>query len=166
MKFLIIAIIFLGGLSLPAFGESHPEYSIIDNPTFYELEVDNNTFSIPYEVNANVIAMGIDPELTSFLIGIENTQDSVFIIDLEHRLISATNNEFAILVNGVEVDYEIVSDADSSTITFFVPEYTEEIEIIGTRVIPEFPLGVILIFSVVLTTILVISRTKVSLFKL
>ena len=166
MKFLIITIIFLGGLLLPAFGESHPEYSIIDNPTFYELKVDDNTFSIPYEVNASVIAMGIDPELTSFLIGIENTQDSVFIIDLEHRLISATNNEFAILVNGVEVDYEIVSDADSSTFTFFVPEYTEEIEIIGTRVIPEFPFGVILIFSVVLTTILVISRTKIPLFKL
>ena len=166
MKSLSITIVLLSISLLPAFGESHPEYSIIENPTFYELVVDDNTFSIPYEVDANVIAMGIDPELTSFLIGVENTQDSLFIIDLEHRLISATNNEFAILVNGVEVDYEIVSDADSSTFTFFVPEYTEEIEIIGTRVIPEFPFGVILIFSVVLTTILVISRTKIPLFKL
>ena len=159
-------IVFLGISLIPAFGESHPEYSIINNPNFYELTVDDNTFSIPYEVEADVIAMAIDPELTSILIGIENTKDSVFIIDLEHRLISASNNEFAILVNGAEVNYEIVSDADSSTFTFFVPEYSEEIEIIGTRVIPEFPLGVILIFSVVLTTILVISRTKVSLFKL
>lgn len=166
MKFFILAIVFLAISLIPAFGESHPEYSIIDNPTFYELVVDDNNFSIPYEVDANVIAMEIDPELTSLLIGVENAQDSVFIIDLEHNLISATNNEFAILVNGLEVDYEVVSDADSSTFTFFVLEYTEEIEIIGTRVIPEFPFGVLLIFSVVLTVILVISRTKVSLFKL
>ncbi|NIM25373.1 MAG: PEFG-CTERM sorting domain-containing protein [Nitrosopumilaceae archaeon] len=166
MKFFIFTIIFLGVSLLPAFGESHPEYSIIDNPIFYELTVDDNIFSIPYEVDANVIAMAIDPELTSFLIGVENTQDSIFIIDLEHRLISATNNEFAILVNGVEVDYEIVSDADSSTFTFFVPKFTEEIEIIGTHVIPEFPFGVLLIFSVILTVILVLSRTKVPLFRL
>jgi len=151
---------------VPAFAESHPEYSIMDNPSEYMLEIDGTEFSIPYEVNADVIAMAIDPELTSFLIGIENTSDSVFIIDLKHELISAHNNEFAILVNGLEIDYEIVSDADSSTFTFFVPEFTEEIEIIGTSVIPEFPLGALVGLFILISSVVVIAKVKTPLFRL
>ena len=151
---------------IPSFGESHPEYFGIDNPSEYILEIDDHVFSIPYEVSADVIAIAIDPELTSLLIALENTSDSVFKIDLDHVLINAQNNEFAILVNGLEVDYDIVSDADSSTFTFFVPQDTEEIEIIGTHVIPEFPIGVIGVLSVLIVSVMVFSRLKLSIFKL
>lgn len=166
MKISLIPLIFLSISILPALGESHPEFSAFDNPSVYDLMVDEETFSISYEVDADVIAMAIDPELTSLLIGIENSKDSIFVIDLENKLISANNNEFAILVNGVEVDYEIVSDADSSTFTFFIPEFTEEIEIIGTRVVPEFPFGAITIFSIILIAVLLIPITKITLFRL
>lgn len=150
---------------IPVFAESHPEYSIMENPSTYVLEIDDHEFSILYQVDANVIAMAIDPELTSFLIGIENTHDSVFVIDLQHELISAYNNEFAILVNGVEVDYDVVSDADSSTFSFFVPEFTEEVEIIGTRVIPEFPLGVIFGLVILISSILALTTRRTPLFR-
>ena len=163
----IIFTVFLITISFSlVYGESHPEYFAMENPSYYELEIDEHLFSIPYEVNSQVIAMAIDPELTSFLIGLEKTQDSIFIIDLDHKIISAENNEFAILVNGLEVDYEIVSDSNSSTFTFFVPEFTEEIEIIGTKVIPEFPLGVISGMILLLIVVLMVSKTKVPLFRL
>lgn len=150
---------------VPVFGESHPEYFIMDNPSEYVLEIDEHVFSILYEVNARVIAMAIDPELSSLLIGLDDTSDSIFVIDVKHELISATNNEFAILVNGLEVDYDIVSDSDSSTFTFFVPEFTEEVEIIGTHVIPEFPLGVIMSLALIFSVVLV-SRAKLPIFRL
>jgi predicted secreted protein with PEFG-CTERM motif len=159
MFFLFISMI-------PAFGESHPEYFGIENPSEYVLEIDEHVFSIYYNVNAKVIAMAVDPELTSLLIGLENTSDSIFEIDLKHELISAYNNEFAILVNGLEVDYDIVSDSNSSTLTFFVPELTEEIEIIGTHVIPEFPFGVLMGFVILFSTIILMSRTKTTIFRL
>ncbi|MFZ8921998.1 MAG: hypothetical protein ACO3K2_02280 [Nitrosopumilaceae archaeon] len=151
---------------VPVYAESHPEYFGIENPSEYILDIDEHTFAIPYEVNGDVIAMAIDPELTSLLIALENTSDSVFKIDLDHELINAQNNEFAILVNGFEVEYEIVSDGDSSTFTFFVPQHTEEIEIIGTHVIPEFPLGAIFGLILLITTIMVVSRTKLPIFRL
>ena len=157
---------FLAASTIPAFGESHPEYSVMDNPLEYVLEIDEHVFLILYEVNAEVIAMAIDPELSSLLIGLENTSDSIFIIDIRHELISATNNEFAILVNGLEVDYDIVSDSDSSTFTFFVPAFTEEVEIIGTHVIPEFPLGVILGFTALVVSVVIVSRAKLPVFRL
>ena len=166
MKIFIFIIVFLGVSIIPVFRESRLEYLKITNPSFYELEVDNNVFLIPYETDADVIAMEIDPELTSFHIAVKTTQDFVFVIGLDHHLISATNNEFAILVNGKEVSYPIVSDGVSLTFTFFVPEHTEKIKIIGTHVIPEFLIGVIMIFSIVLTLVLVMSRTKIHLSKL
>ena len=151
---------------IPAFGASQPEYSGIEDPLEFVLEIDENTFSISYQVGAKVIAMAIDPELTSLLIGLENASDSIFVIDLKHDLINAHNNEFAILVNGLEVDYDIVSDSDSSTFSFFVPTFTEEVEIIGTHVIPEFPLGVIMGLIVMISTVVVISWAKIPVFRL
>lgn len=150
----------------PAFGESHPEYSGISNPSEYILQFDEHTFSIPYEVNAHIIAMEIDTELTSLLIALESDDDSIFQIDLQHELINAQNNEFAILANGFEIDYDVVSDADSSTLTFFVPQYTEEIEIIGTHVIPEFPFGVMVVLSLLIISVMVFSRLKLPIFRL
>jgi len=151
---------------IPAFGESHPQYLAMDDPSQYVLEIDEHVFSIPYQVNAKVIAIAIDPELTSLLIGLDDTYDSIFIIDLNHELISANNNEFAILVNGLEVDYDIVSDSDSSIFTFLVPAFTEEIEIIGTHVIPEFPLGAIMGLVILISAVMLVSRAKTPVFRL
>ena len=64
MKIFIFIIVFLGVSIIPVFRESRLEYLKITNPSFYELEVDNNVFLIPYETDAEVIAMEIDPELT------------------------------------------------------------------------------------------------------
>lgn len=132
----------------------------------YVLEIDEHVYSIFYAVNANVIAMEIDPESKSLLIGLDKTYDSQFFIDLEHELINAQNNEFIILVDGEETDYEITSDSDSSTFEFFVPVGSEEVEIIGTRVIPEFPIGAIFGFAVMFSVIMIFAKMKVPFFKL
>ncbi len=166
MKLYVFLIFPLLLSAIPVFGESHPEYFGIQNPSEYILEIDDDVFFIPYQINAKVIAMAIDPELTSLLIGLENTSDSIFVIDLKHDLINAYNNEFAILVNGLEVDYDIVSDSDSSTFSFFVPAFTEEVEIIGTHVIPEFPLGVIMGLVMMVSIVVAISWAKIPVFRL
>jgi len=141
-----------------AFGESHPEYSSMDNPSEYNLEIDDHYFLIPYEVNAKLLSMDIDKEQTSLLIGLLDTKDSIFKIDLPHEMINDSNNDFTILVDGIETDYDVVSDSDSSSFSFFVPEFSEEVEIIGTHVIPEFPLGAIFGLAIFTTLIITITR--------
>jgi len=64
------------------------------------------------------------------------------------------------------VDYDIVSDSDSSTLSFFVPVFTEEVEIIGTHVIPEFPSGILIGLAVLVSSVVVTSRIKNSVFRL
>lgn len=127
------------------------------------LTVDEHTFDIVYEVDATVLAMAIDQELTSLLIGLENTKDSQFTINFQKEMLSAENDEFAVLVNSLEVNYELSQDSSGYELVFYVPEGTEEVEIIGTHVIPEFPFGAL--FGFVLMTSVVLVMRKFRLFK-
>lgn len=148
----------------PIFGQTSSDE--LSNSSNYVLEIDEHVYSISYAVNADIVAMEIDPESKSLLIGLENTYDSQFFIGLENELINAPNNEFLILVDGEEVDYEITSDSDSSTFEFFVPVGSEEVEIIGTNVIPEFPVGTIFGFAVMISVIMIFAKVKAPFFKL
>lgn len=148
----------------PIFGQTSSDE--LSNSSKYVLEIDDHVYSISYVVNADIIAMEIDPESRSLLIGLDKTFDSQFFIGLEHELINAQNNEFIILVDGEEVDYEMTSDSDSSTFEFFVPISSEEVEIIGTNVIPEFPVGAIFGFVVMISSIMIFAKVKAPFFKL
>lgn len=164
MSYWIFLILPLLIFTTPIFAQTPSDE--LSNSSQYALEIDEHAYSISYVVNANVVAMEIDPESTSLLIGLDNTYDSRFFIGLEHELINAQNDEFIILVDGQEADYEISSDSDSSTFAFFVPTGTEEVEIIGTHVIPEFPIGAIFGFAVMISTIMIFAKVKAPFFKL
>jgi len=127
----------------------------------YNLTIDEHSFDLTYEFSGDVIAMAIDQELRSLLIGVENTKDSLFRITFDNTLITAENGNFAILVNGLEVDYDILDDGSSSTLRFYVEEGTEEIEIIGTHVIPEFPFSVFFGFVLMTSIILIITKFRI-----
>ena len=156
MKILLLLPLLLA--PLPAFAETPPEYTGIENPSEYVLKVDEHVYDVPYQVNADVLSMEIDPETKSLLIALENTYDSMFVIDLDSEIINANNDEFAILVNGHEVNYEMIRDANSSTFSFFVPDFTEEVEVVGTHVIPEFPIGAIMGLTILITMVILFAK--------
>ena len=130
----------------------------------YRLTIDDQSYDVEYNFDGDVIAMDIDQETLSLLIATENVNDSEFQITLPNELIHAENNEYAVLVNGFEVNYAISESVDSH-LTFFVPAFTEEIEIIGTFVIPEFPLGALLVLGTVVGIIVIIQKSKNFLFR-
>ena len=130
----------------------------------FQLEVDGNSYDIGYDFEGEVIAMAIDKETLSLLIATENVRASQFQIALPNEVIRAENNEFAILVNGIEVNYD-ATDTENPILTFIIPDFTEEIEIIGTYVVPEFPIGVLLMFGAVSIIMILIQKSKKTLFK-
>jgi hypothetical protein len=146
----LITLLFFSNLS--AYAES------------YSLEIDDEVYDIKYDFNGDVIAMAIDKETFSLLIATENVNDSQFQIKLPDDLIRAENNEFAVLVNGFEVDFEVMETVDRN-LTFFVPAFTEEIEIIGTFVVPEFPLGAVLVLGTISGIIIIVQKSKKFLFR-
>jgi len=146
----IIAILIIG--IIPIFAEEKK----------YVLEIDEHIFDIVYDIDADVLAMAIDQESKSLLVGIQNAQDSQFMIAFPKEMIDAENGEFAVLVNGFEIEYEISSDSKDYTLIFYVPVDSEEVEIIGTHVIPEFPIGLITIIAIVMMCSIIISRSRLS----
>ncbi len=165
MRYWLFFILPLLIFSTPVFAQTLTSDEL-SNSSQYALKLDEHVYSISYVVNADIIAMNIDPESTSLLIGLDNTYDSQFFIGLEHELINAQNDEFIILVDGQETDYTITSNSDSSTFVFFVPTGAEEVEIIGTHVIPEFPVGTIFGFTVMILSIVIFAKVKAPFFKL
>ena len=127
----------------------------------YNLKIDEHSFDLKYELTGDVIAMAVDHELTSLLIGVENTQDSIFRITFDNALISSENDDFAILVNGLEVDYGISKNDSVSILSFYIEKGTEEIEIIGTHVIPEFPFSVFFGFVLMASIVLIITKFQI-----
>jgi len=131
----------------------------------YDLEINEGTFVLPYSFDGEIISMDVDKELPSLLIGTINVNESTFELSFPSELISAENDEFIILLDGAETDYAITHTEDMTNISFVIPIATEEIEIIGTSVIPEFPFGVLAIMGVVSAMAVVFSRTKLVQFR-
>jgi hypothetical protein len=131
----------------------------------YDLVIDERTFNLAYNFDGEVISMDVDKELPSLLIGTVNVDESMFELSFPTELISAENDEFIILLDGAETDYTITYTEDMTEISFMIPIATEEIEIIGTSVIPEFPFGILAIMGIVSAMAIMFSRTKIIRFK-
>lgn len=155
MKYLILFLLF--SLIIPAFAQTSFD---VQNFSQYILTVDDNSYPISYAVNGDVLAMDIDYESKSLLVGLENTVNSQFSIHLIPELIRAPNNEFVILVDGQDTDYQIIQDVDGFTLSFFVPTGTQEVEIIGTSVIPEFPIGAIFVLLIMIISTVIFTKTN------
>lgn len=152
--FVIVSIAVLSLLSL----------SFADQGT-YKLEVDEKTFDVSYSFNGELVAMAVDQESTSLLIGTQNVEDSFFEASFSSELLSAQNAEFVVLVDGLEADYTISYDGDDPALTFPIPADSEEIEIIGTSVIPEFPFGALATMGAVSAMAIIVSKMRPRLFK-
>lgn len=133
--------------------------SFADSGT-YRLVTEEKTFEIQYGLDGDVIAMAADKESTSLLVGVENVEDSIFEIAFSSELLAASNAEFVVLVDGLETDYSITYDGNNPRLAFPIPAYSEEIEIIGTSVIPEFPFGALAVMAIVSLVVVAVSRTK------
>ena len=127
-----------------------------------DMSLDIQGVNVNYTINGGKI-ISIIPDLdeTSLIITIETTTDGELMITLPKDVIDGI---FFVLVDGEETIYtEEVNDNSS---TLIIPFYngTEEIEIIGTFVIPEFGTIVVLVLAIsIIAIIAVTSKSRLSL---
>ena len=79
-----------------------------------------------------------DTEMKSMIIEIKTDCDGELTITLPKEVIDTDENGFFVLVDGDETNHDAVSVGDFWTLTIPFTYGSEEIEIIGTFVIPEF----------------------------
>ena len=163
-------------------GETTFEFSATDLPTPPTEPVEPPTepeqlvFAVPggegnditYTITGGTItSITINEEGKSLIIELDTISDGELVITLPRALIDARNDddtaddEFAVLVDDQQEDFEETKTATDRTLTIFFTEGTETIEIVGTFVIPEFGTIAVMVLAVAIIAIIAISsRTK------
>ena len=104
-----------------------------------------------------------DLDAKSLIIKISTTNDGELVITLPKDVIDTDEDGFFILVDGEETAF--IEDLHDNSRTLTIPFYngSEEIEIIGTFVIPEFGvIGVLVLALAIITIIAVTSKSRLS----
>ena len=133
--------------------------SIITETT---ITVQNSTDLISYEItNGKLINVLPDMDAVSLLVYIEEIDDGSITLTIPRSILDATINggddEFFVLVDGEEVDFEEIKTSTDRTLTIEFFAGSEQIEIIGTFVIPEFGTIAAMILAVAIISIIAIS---------
>ena len=139
------------------------EIIVIDSIiTATNITIQDSTDLISYEItNGKIINAVPDLDAVSLLVYIESTDDGTITLTIPRSVLDATigngDDEFFVLVDGEEVDFEEITTSTDRTLTINFLAGTEEIEIIGTFVIPEFGTIAAMILAVAIISIIAIS---------
>ena len=119
--------------------------------------------SIGYEITGGqLLSITPDVDANSLIVGIDATSDGSLTLIIPRSVADALletgeDDEFFVLVDGEEVDFsEDVSSTDR-TLTIAFQAGAEEIEIIGTFVVPEFGTIAAMILAVAIVSIIAVS---------
>ena len=139
------------------------EIAVVDSVlTATTVTVQDSTDLISYEItNAKLLNVIPDLDAVSLLIYIETTDEGSITLTIPRSVLDASINggddEFFVLVDGEEVDFEEITTSVDRTLTIDFLAGTEQIEIIGTFVIPEFGTIAAMILAVAIISIVAIS---------
>ncbi len=131
-------------------------------PSGKTIAVEGTDFEVRYSITGGkVLGIMADVEAKSLLVSIETTSNGALTITLPRGLIDATINdkddEFFVLIDGEEVDFEEEKSSEDRTLTIEFDDGAEEIEIIGTWIIPEFGAIAALVLAVAIISIIALS---------
>ena len=115
---------------------------------FYEL---SNLNTSGYDYDGKVSTISMVPNKNSMSIHLDNIlQTDEMSVRFNTEMISAENGNFTLLIDGNEKQYALNTFKQDVVMSFIVTKGNHQIEIEGTRVVPEFGLlyGVVFIISV------------------
>jgi predicted secreted protein with PEFG-CTERM motif len=150
------------------FGGAGTVPSTPSTPSGPSIAVPGTEFSVGYSITGgSVLSITPDVDANSLIIAISTSDDGEVTITLPRGLIDAKigseDDDFFVLVDGEEVEFEEATTSTTRTLTIGFPIGAEEIEIIGTMVVPEFGTIAALILAVAIISIVAVSaRSRLS----
>jgi predicted secreted protein with PEFG-CTERM motif len=132
------------------------------------VSVQGSSDLIGYEITGGkLLSIMPDVDANSLIVSIDATNDGSLTLTIPRSVLDATMNgeddDFFVLIDGEEVDFEETTDSTNRILTIAFPAGAEEIEIIGTFVVPEFGTIAAMILAVAIISIIAISaKSKLS----
>ena len=141
-------------------------------------EVDERIFDVYYGYKGSLDDIGSDfvkPSLASMNVNqerksIEITMESVpertdFWVRIPQEMLYAENENYLVLIDGVETKYGVMKFPDDYVVSFVITETTKDIEIIGTKIVPEFGIFAIAVLGIsILGMAYLIQRSKLKIY--
>lgn len=140
---------------------------------FYTIEVDDNTFDIYYggygslEIGGEALETD-EPTLSSMNLNVDQKSleltlnpvdnDKVFWVLLPLEVISAEEAKYQLFIDGVETKYDLTKFGENYALGMILPPGAENVEIMGTQVIPEFGTFAILVLGIAIVGIIYVAR--------
>lgn len=104
-------------------------------------------------------SMSINEERKSLEIVMETVPEKTdFWVRVPEDVIYADGEKFTVIVNGIDTRYDLMKFPNDYVIGFIISEDTKNIEIIGTKVIPEFGASAIIILGISVIGLVYFSR--------
>ena len=147
-----------GGMISAGVKDMIPEFSTIEEEDENLKSIMLSDYKLDYELTgAKIIRITPDIEMKSLIIEIETYSDGELRVTLPKDVIDTDEEGFFILVDGVETIHDAASNSENWSFVIPFSYGSEEIEIIGTYVIPEFGTEAALVLIVAIGTIIMIS---------
>ena len=132
---------------------------------------DEKSYDIYYGYRGSLDSMGSDtefPVLSSMKINQERKSIEIIMEDVPEKtdfwvrtpedVLYADGEKFKVLVDGVDTGYDLMKFPNDYVVGIVISEDTKNIEIIGTRVIPEFGAYSVLILGITILGLVYFTR--------
>ena len=133
-----------------------------NQPSTTSIEVEGTDYHVSYLImGGKILGMFPDTEAKALLVSIATTSDGFLTLKLPREVIDAKNgdddDEFFVLIDGYETDFTESKTSTHRTLTINFEQGTEDIEVVGTTIIPEFGPFAFMVLVISIMTILAIS---------
>ena len=122
----------------------------------FHVDVDGKGYDIPYAIiGGTVNDMKVDFPSFALTLSLNATRNGVVTLDIPRDFMDAkkmdgSDEDFIVLINGSEIIPSEVSNSMSRNVTINFLKDDSQVELIGTQIVPEFPLAMpILLIGIV-----------------
>lgn len=140
----------------------------------YQINMDGTDFTIFYRFStvgegessdedhtAQITSIDVNQDRKSLVISLDKiNQEDIMSVRFSQELVSSEGKRLTLLIDGKEKGYESSSQDSKSTMIFVLPKDTAQVEIVGTKVIPEFPTSVLALLIVVSSGVILVQKLR------
>jgi predicted secreted protein with PEFG-CTERM motif len=143
----------------PVFAQASQQYAIKDSQS-------GQSYTVNYDITgATIDDISINPQDTSLIVSLKSANDGNLTMTMPRSLIDAKANtgddQFFVLVDGADTDFTESKTNTDRTITVSFPQDTNQIEVIGTQVVPEFGgLSFVVLMVAIISIVAISAKTR------
>lgn len=158
LSVILATLIFSIGIA-QVFAQSPEQFTVKDAQS-------GQSFIVNYGIKGGTVDdISVSQQDTSLILSLKSSSDGNLTMTLPRSLIDAklgaNDDDFFVLVDGADTDFNELKNSTDRTITVSFPEGSEQIEVIGTQVVPEFGgLAFVVLFIAVFSIVAISAKTR------